>query len=853
MLKKILCVLFILCAAVSYAAVQAERLQVESRTNPVGLDTAKPQFSWTMSDPDFTQGQKQTAYQIELRTGGVSPLWDSGKIISNQSTLVEYNGKPLQPSTVYSWKVCIWDKDGKATWSNEATFATGLFSADDWSGALWLKHPDAAENKTIWFRKTFTLNDVPKTALVHLASIGYHQLFINGKKADDRELAPPTLDYYKRIPSVSYDVSKLLQKGENVIAVWTAPGWASNKAFGPFNKSSCFRLKLLADKETVNSDTSWKCSESNLEGTEIIAQFGKNGGERLDARRDVPDWNKTGFDDSKWIVPKTLILTQPIASAVNVPPTRVIEQFKPLSITKVKEGYQVEFAKNFTGWVSANFRGLNAGDTVTIMTADDKATACDFNQRSYYIAAGKAEKENETFNYRFNYAAGRFITFTGLKEEPKLEDFTGFALGTDFEQTSSFKCSNPLYEKIFQLDLWTFRATTPEGFTMDCPHRERMGYGEVSTGTSWGIGIPNYDTAAFYRKIVQDWVDVQDPNGYVPHVAPIPEHQHWGGPLWSSAGLNVAYEHYINFGDKRILETAYPYAVKWLEFLNTNTKEGLLRPYQGPPKFLGDWLAPASRSEYGDKPPALYFNNCVYAWNLEEMIVLCEALGKTEDAARYQKRLTELKANIMKQFYKAETGAFMNGGQVQQSFALITGLGEDEKVKQRLVKAFDEKPYFDMGSSGLSPLLRCITSHPGEFGQTIAAFLNKTDYPSYGYFIKRGETTIPEDWNSECPSRIHTCYTGIASWFIKGFGGIRPDPDKPGYQSFIVQPVFPKEMDWAETSAQSPYGKITTNWKRSGSEIQLTVIVPPNSQAKIILPSQTQNAEAGRYTFVIKQ
>ncbi|MDR0869936.1 MAG: family 78 glycoside hydrolase catalytic domain, partial [Planctomycetaceae bacterium] len=442
-------------------------MKCEYRTVPVGIDTATPYFGWKISDPLFVQGQKQTAYHLlvasnkELLVPNQADVWDSGKVSSSNSVLVPFAGKELLSNQTYYWKVQVFDKDGKpSAWSEPTSFVMGLLRQSDWDGSQWIKHPDAPENKTIWFRKTFTLNDVPKTALVHLASVGYHQLFINGKKADDRELAPPVLDYYKRLPSISYDVSKLLQKGENVIAVWTAAGWASNRAFGQFNKSSCFRLKLLADNETVYSDTRWKCSESNLEATEMVTQWGKNGGERLDARRDVPDWNKTGFDDSQWVVPKTIEITQSIVSAGNVPPTRIIEQFKPLTITKITEGYQVEFAKNFTGWVSANFRGLNAGDTVTIMTSDDKTTVCDFNQRSYYIAAGK---ETETFNNRFNYAAGRFITFAGLKDEPKLEDFAGYALGTDFEQTSSFKCSNQLYEKIFQLDLWTFRATAPEG------------------------------------------------------------------------------------------------------------------------------------------------------------------------------------------------------------------------------------------------------------------------------------------------------------------------------------------------------------------------------------------------------
>ncbi|MDR3183075.1 MAG: glycoside hydrolase family 78 protein [Planctomycetaceae bacterium] len=815
-------------------------LQTEYQTNPLGIDNPAPRFSWQTAET-------QTAYHFIVKDGD-TVVRDSGKIESPQSFLVPFGGK-LKSNTKYIWKVQVFSKDGNASeWSEPATFVTGILDEKEWHVSQWLKHPTAPEEKAVWFRKKFNVNN-PQSTLIHVASVGYHELYINGKKADDRVLAPVLTRFKDRTFYVTYDAAQLLQNGENVIAVWAASGWAANETMKlPF----IFRVQ----SDLVKSDDTWKCAVSNYENTRRTPIWTKNGGEKIDARNAQPGWNALNFDDSSWDKPKTVEFNTKLISHSIIAPTRIIETYKPVKITG-ENPYKIEFAKNFTGWVKVDMSGLAAGETVNILTADDEKTVCDFDQKSIYIAAGK---EKETFCNKFNYAAGRFVTIEGLKKKPELDDITGFALATDLKRTGYFSSSNEIYNKIYETDLWTFRACTPEGFTMDCPHRERMGYGEVATATSWGIGFPAYETGSFYKKIVQDWIDVQEPNGWVNHTAP-QFGPHYGGPMWSSGGLNVAWEHYVNFADKTVIELIYPSAKKWLDFLHTNSKDGLVIPYKGKWWFLGDWAAPGGRKETGDSPEAQYFNNCVYAMNLESFIRIAGILNHPEDAELYGKRLDILRRNIHQTFYNNETGMYSKGTQVQQAFALSADIVPGTlraSVLEKLSADMQKRQYFDMGSSGLPVLIPYLANPPRDEVTAVSALtaqiLNRTEKPGFGYFVKMGETTWPEYWEIDVPSRIHTCYTGIAGWFVKGLCGILPDYAHPGYKSFIIRPQFVKECDWAEASVESPYGKIVSRWERGGDSVTLNVTVPANSTATVILPDREPvSVGTGVHRFQVKE
>ncbi|MDR1455077.1 MAG: glycoside hydrolase family 78 protein [Tannerella sp.] len=824
------------------------KLQCEYRTDPVGMDVPSPRFGWQLLDDGHVRGQSQTAYSIlvasslDRLTETGADVWNSGKVNASQPVSAPFGGEKLRSSRAYFWKVRVYDKDGKPSeWSEPARFVTGLLDPAEWNPAEWMKHPSAKRTQHIWFRKNMHLDNEPQALFAHVASLGHHEIYVNGEKVDDSVLAPALTDFQKRLFYVTYDISRLLKKGDNTVAVWFAPGWAS---YDCFQLTPLLRVKVdgrdaAGQTVTLGSDATWRCAASSSEDVLETFTFNNNGGEIVDARNENPDWNRPGFDDSRWENAATQDCSLELL-AQDIPPSRIVETLPAKAVTDLGGGtYRIDFGKNVTGWLNLKFHGLSAGDTVTIGSADDEESLCDFNIRNFYVASGK---DGEAFQNRFNYVAGRYASLAGLKQPPKPEDCVAYAVSTDLKRTGSFKSSNELFNRIYETDIRTFFANTQEGYTSDCPHRERCGYGEVATACSWGLGLPNLDAGAYYRKVIRDWADVQTEDGWGRHTAPQPNSVHYGGAMWSSAGMNVAMHHYQHYGNRQVVEMIYPTAKRWLEFLHAHTDGGLLRQYhtfQGG-HFLGDWLAPGSRNEWGTSIEALYFNNCVYAMNLETFVQFAKLLGHADDAALYGERLDRLRPAIHAEFYDAENAKYCNGTQVQNAFAILTGVTPGAELAKTAAYIHDDlngaHPYFDMGSSGLTVLLKYFVDHPEE-GRTVAKILNRTEFPGYGYFIDKGESTWPEDWKIDVPSKIHTCYTGISGWLVKGLCGIQPDGNQPGYKHFIIRPAIVDEASFAEASVESPCGQIFSRWERKDGKVILSVTVPPGTSATVYIPA----------------
>jgi alpha-L-rhamnosidase len=274
----------------------------------------------------------------------------------------------------------------------------------------------------------------------------------------------------------------------------------------------------MSNGGTFHSDPSWKCRISSSENLGKCRGGGQGefGGELIDARRHVPDWNMPSYDDHDWASASAFPVSR-ILSASMLEPDRKVETLAPASITGENGRYTVDMGRNYTGWFEINLRNGKAGDMVKITTANRPGPTVEFNQESRYIfdASGSG-----TFCHRFNYMAGRWVTIEGLSFEPKPQDIRGYVVTNDRKRTGKFDCSNELFNKIYETDLRTYLACTVNGVTMDCPHRERYGYGEVALACSWGCGIPNFESAPFYRKVARDWFDVQREDGFVNTIAP---------------------------------------------------------------------------------------------------------------------------------------------------------------------------------------------------------------------------------------------------------------------------------------------------------------------------------------------
>lgn len=585
-----------------------------------------------------------------------------------------------------------------------------------------------------------------------IASVGYHELFVNGKKVDDRILSPAQSRLDVRVLSNTYNLQHLLKKHGNVIIIDYAPGWSrftnyNGKCLQGFFTDLCgeWRYSLLDSRDTGEK------------------KYKDMGGELISYK--VQNTKKPTFTPAIVSMRDTMTY-HPIISEQRCPPTKVLQTWNvPSQIVRQINSQpdkqpKYVFPKNFTGWVNIRISDTQRGDTIRFRLADDPDGKDDFLQWNYSVSTGgEIQIQN-----RFNYMAGRYLFIEGIRPTATIKSIQGLVIGTDlksFERNVEFN-GDTLLQSIYDTDLWTFRMCTTEGYTSDCPHRERLGYGEVATACSWGIGMENYDAREMYKQNIINWIDTQQPDGRFMYTAP----QMWGagGAMWASAPLNIAWEGYQRYHDMEFLTLIHKPARKWLDFLHNHVKEGVLTPYH-PHRmhYLGDWGTAEGEKEYGDTEASHFFNNCVYVWNLKVFIALCEVLG--EDATIYKERLSQLVPELTRKYYHPDKGYYSNGLQVAQAFALWQDIVPDS-IKEKVEKHFryqltTAQPYLGMGSSGLTPLLRYLCQHP-EYNDIVLRHLHSTTKPSYGYFIQQGETCWPEYWSNNVPSKIHTCYTGIS-------------------------------------------------------------------------------------------
>lgn len=838
-------------ACSSDSKVRLYDLRCEHIVNPLGIDTETPRFSWKISAPSRNVALRQTAYRVLVASSpdklkrNEADVWDSEVVASSASQLVPFAGSKLASGVDCYWKVMIFDSNNQASgWSDVARFSMGLLSRSEWKGT-WIKHPNAAPERHTWFRQGMNIDGSVASAFVYVASTGYHELYVNGQKADERLLAPALARLDRRVLYVTYDVAPLLKKGNNVVALWYGPGWSRYNFFAP-SVDQAFLLQLNGTTKsgaafTLHSDEKWKCAESYSRNCGGF-QFLDMGGEEVDGRLYSEGWNTLAFDDSRWVnsvqVSPLKQGGEPVLSAQMTDATRIIEAIPAVKLIDTISGmWRVDMGKNFTGFVEVSFTGLQKGDTVVIKTSDRHDVVDEYGQKSLYIARGE---DGETFRNRFNFSAGRYLHFIGLKNPPELSAVKGYAISSAARRTGYFECSDSLYNRIYDTDRWTYEICTIEGFTVDCPHRERLGYGsEGAYQTAWGLGLPCFESGAFYIKNVRDWSDVQTASGWIHNTAPQINHM-WGGPLYGNANMNIAWEHYLAHGDKKILEQAYGTGKRWLEFLHTQVADGMLVSYDSHGYFIGDWLGPEHRTEFGNTVEALFFNSCAYAMTLELFCRIALQLGRDDETPVYRERLALLRTKLHEKYYNPAVSSYLHGDQVRTAFALYAGIFPDS-LRPAALKHLEEDmtgahPYFDIGSSSRYPYFKTLLAYP-RFHEIVAGILAKTTSPGYGYILSRGETAWTEVWEANEPARIHTSFTGISAWFIKGLAGIEPSIEGPGYRIFTVRPNVVRNLSYAKAAVESPYGLIESGWKKNGNSVTYDISVPTGSEACIYLPA----------------
>ncbi len=840
------------------SAMLVTELSCEYLTDPNGIDETEPQLSWQMVSD--IRGQKPTAYQLlvassrEKLAKEKGDLWNSGKIKSGKSRLVNYSGRALQSRTECFWKVRVWDKDGRpSSWSGPAYWSMGLLKKEDWT-AQWIASPDSVTAP--YFRHAFKLDRLPERASLYLVSLGYYELYINGEKVGDEVLAPAVSNFSKRCYYQTYNVSSYLKEGKNSIGIWMGTGWYSPGLPGVKHNSPVVRAQLEFNggkEQHVGTDASWqtKASARSLLGK---WRWGKFGGELLDARLIDKQWWDTERSIHGW-KPVVFVETAdvPCTAQKCMNNTRLAE-IAPLSIEQLDDTtVLVDFGTNLTGIIKMKFRGLDPGKKVTIHYADldgrnpdeawrlrmAKKGFSTYNQYDEFISAGGTGEE---FVNVFNYHGFRYALIEGLAYLPAKEDIVAIPIETELPEVGSFTCSNDLYMRIHKMVRWTYRALNLGGQTVDCPHRERVGYGDGQT--IMDVGCFNFDASTLYRKWSENWWDEQKEDGFVPFVAPTP-HSTGGGPAWGAMCIMVPWKTYLFYDDLKLLETGYPHMKKYIEYLGSHSKDGVLGDIFPGEKWdnLGDWVPPRrgmDQSEWVDDNSRLFFNNCYRTHLLQIMMKVGMLLGKTGDVSAFKQELVIAQEAIHRRWYNARDSTYANGEQPYLIFPLQTGITPDRlknAVFEKYVHTLVEKDggHLNTGMIGTQIMFDyLLENHQNDL---IDLMVNRTSYPGWGYMVENGATTCWEQWNGFY-SQIHSCFPYIGGWFYRGLAGIQWDSENPGFKNIILRPGPVKSVDWVNCSYRSQYGDIRSNWKKETDQFMWEVSIPPNTTARVYIPGK---------------
>lgn len=819
-------------------------LLCEYIANPLGIDVPRPRFSWTITHPG--RAQFQSAYQIlvashkENLDANHGNLWDSQKAQSDQSVNIVYAGQPLKSGKTYYWKVRTWDKDGQVSqWSKIASFEMGLLNPEDWLGQ-WIGFSEA-EEKSPLLRREFNLAKSVARACAYISGLGYYELHINGKKVGDNVLDPGWTDYAKRILYVTYDVTSYLTDGLNAIGIMLGNGWYNPRTLdwfeAPWRDFPKVILQMNIDftdgsRLSIVTDESWKVSSGPIITNTIYD------GETYDARLEKPGWDTANYDDSTWDNAEIVEDPGGVMKAQLLPPIRVVKTIKPVAVTNPGPGVWVfDLGQNFAGWVRLKVEGPR-GTEVVLKFAEVLSDDGMINQENLRTAQAKDTyilkgEGKEVYEPKFTYHGFRYVEMTGFPGTPTLDNLEGRVVHSSVETVGEFSCSNSLLNQIHRNILWT-RLANLMSIPTDCPQRdERLGWlGDALYAAE--TSIYNFDLATFNEKWASDLEDAQEETGNIPDVVPdvgVAERD----PAWGSECIFIPYYNYLYYGDQAILEQHYQMMKKWICFLQNKATDGILS-YGWP----SDWCAPGQTIPL-TTPVPLVSTFCYY----EDALLMSEmarTLGKSVEAGEYAELVNFIRESFQEEFYNGD-GEYATGSQTCQVLPLTAGIvpeSEKEAVVKKLVDnvMIEHTGHLDTGMIGTRYLLDVLTDCGyGDVAYTIAA---QTTYPSWGYMISKGATTLWELWEYKTVhgmnSHNHIMFGSIDAWFYKFLAGIRVDPDGPGFRKIIIKPHPLGDLEWVAASVKTIRGLIASRWKKQDNLLTLNVVLPTNSQAKVNIP-----------------
>ncbi len=869
-------------------------LRCQMQTNPLGIDVQQPALSWELQSTQ--KNILQTAYRIMVSADSMSLVnnknifWDSKKINSSASIQVSYNGPALQSATRYYWKVITWDNKGQQSiWSNISHWQMGLLTKQDWKNAQWITNTILPDTQKIipaahgngdkaWgkrrnvlplLRKQFTVNKPVKQATVYISGLGQFEMSLNGQKLGDHFLDPGWTKYDKHALYVTFDITQQLQQGNNVIGVmlgngfYYIPGERYRKMTGAYDYPKMISRVVVeytdGTTQDIVSDKSWKTADSPIIFSSIY------GGEDYDANLEQINWNKPGFDDAKW--QQALVTTGHTLQSQVSTPVKIMQSFNPVKQTKITDTLWVyDMGQNMSGIPSITIKG-NKGDTVRLRPAEllnEKGLA---NQKhtgspSFYQYILKGDGD-ESWQPRFHYYGYRYVQVELIKNTtsstlPNVVKIQGLHSRNSAANVGSFKSSSDLFNKTFDLILWAINSNMQSVFT-DCPHREKLGWQEEVHLVGNSIQY-NYNISPLSKKIFRDIQASQFSNGLIPSTIPEFTEMHFAdgyfrdSPEWGSNAVIFPWYTYLWYGDKKALHDNYNTMQQYVKYLDAKDSSGLLM------WGLSDWydLGP-QRPGFSQLTPMGLTATAYYYYDLCIMEKVATLLNKKADALQYKTQAAAVKKAFNKAYFNTTTKQYGNGSQTSNAMPLYMNLVE-EKYKQAVLNNLitdiqnnDNK--VTAGDIGYRYLLQ-VLSKAGR-NDVIFDMNSRSDVPGYGYQLQQGATALTESWQAlPTVSNNHLMLGHLMEWFYESLAGIKQAVNSVGFKNIIIQPQVVGNITSAQASYHSAHGIIQSAWQITGKQFQLTVNIPVNTTAQIILPSNNKinkpvTIGSGKHVFTV--
>ncbi len=868
--------------------------QILNRNNPMGIDQ-NPIFSWKLDSDENNVYQK--SYQI-LVWEDDSLIWNSGKIESEATCGIVYNGANLKSGCQYTWQIISTNQKGIQASSEIKAFSTGKLSAQEWSGK-WIKatlekkpltdvtdmallssipkddvlHPERRLDSPVYFRKDFSLSKKVKKATAYATALGLYRLSIDGCLISN-PLAPEYTSYKHHLEYQTYDITKLMEKStDHALGMIVSEGWYSGKIglmgvgqqYGRDNLA-LFQLEIQYEDgeiEIINSDQDVRFAI----GAYIYADLFV--GEYIDFNKSLQGFDIAGYDDSSWEKVELADYSYDTLRAQSIDPVCVSRKIKPLLLRTPNGEWVLDAGENICGYTAY------CGKTVPMTEVSlehsevlDKdgnffqnITGQNKNQTDRFIAAS----ETTTYIPQFTFHGFRYVKVTGLSSISP-EDFTICVLESPLDRTGSFTCSDPRLNQL-QENIIRSQQGNMVCIPTDCPQRERAGwtgdmeiYGPTATF--------NMDVQAFLRRWLYDMRKEQLADGQIPHVipqidsnkymeqAPAPKHVSSAG--WADACILVPLALYKAYGDKSFLKENYSMMKGWMQYIKDNAGDDFSNWVQL--FHFGDWLIPSIMAEYHN-PIITALNTkeevalAYLAYDADCMTEIAEILDLSEDATEYL-LLSKRVRDVFSKKYVSENGLMRQP--LQGLYVLALGLklltAEQEKgALDNLLGLIKESNYtLDTGFLSVPFLLNTLC----QYGANDVAYkiLYQDDTPGWLYAVKLGATTIWENWAAILPdgtptetSLNHFAFGCVGDFLYKQIGGLLQDD--AGYKKIRIMPDYACGLDWAETSYDSIHGKIIIKWMKANDEIKLHVQLPPNTSGIIHLNNKQLEIGNGKYDF----